>query len=156
MLSRGLTMKRWNNFPRVEDVSMMDNIGFFLHVALFLSHLEEEKGANIDKLFLIKKIIFSSLNRLVLSDINSGTRDYITSLDPEIFAQLEEKALNKIFELDSEETLKTDIQKTLSDQSHDLESKIILAAKKYAGYIECSMNHRVYSEVYENILEEMY
>jgi hypothetical protein len=43
MLSRGLTMKRWNNFPRVEDVSMMDNIGFVLHVALFLSHLEEEK-----------------------------------------------------------------------------------------------------------------
>lgn len=134
----------------------MDNIGFVLHVALFLSHLEEEKGANIDKLFLIKKIIFSSLNRLVLSDINSGTRDYITSLDPEIFAQLEEKALNKIFELDSEEMLKVDIQKTLSDQSHDLENKIILAAKKYAGYIECSMNHRVYIEVYENILEEMY
>lgn len=155
MLSRGLTMKRWNNFPRVEDVSMMDNIGFVLHVALFLSHLEEEKWAKIDKLFLIKKIIFSSLNRLVLSDINSGTRDYITSLDSEIFAQLEEKALWKIFELEWSEELKKDIQVTLNENTKSLENKIILAAKKYAGYIECSMNHRVYTEVYENILIEM-
>jgi hypothetical protein len=43
----------------------------------------------------------------------------------------------------------------LNENTKSLENKIILAAKKYAGYIECSMNHRVYTEVYENILVEM-
>jgi hypothetical protein len=41
MLTRGLSMKRWNNFPRIEDVSLLDNIGYTLHTALFLAYLEE-------------------------------------------------------------------------------------------------------------------
>jgi hypothetical protein len=36
-------MKRWNNFPRIEEVSHLDNLGFVIHVALFLSYLEEQK-----------------------------------------------------------------------------------------------------------------
>jgi hypothetical protein len=43
MLGRGLTMKRWNNFPRIEEVSHLDNLGFVIHVALFLSYIEEQK-----------------------------------------------------------------------------------------------------------------
>jgi hypothetical protein len=43
MLGRGLTMKRWNNFPRIEEVSHLDNLGFVIHVALFLTYLEEKK-----------------------------------------------------------------------------------------------------------------
>jgi hypothetical protein len=35
-------MKRWNNFPRIEDVSHLDNTGFAIHIALFMIHLEEQ------------------------------------------------------------------------------------------------------------------
>jgi hypothetical protein len=49
---------------------------------------------------LIKRLIFASFNRLVLADINSGTREYILSLDKEIFKELENKALEKILELE--------------------------------------------------------
>lgn len=149
MLGRGLTMKRWNNFPRIEEVSHLDNLGFVIHVALFLSYIEEQKWKKVDKLFLIKRLIFSSFNRLVLADINSGTREYILSLDKEIFKKLEDKALEKILELDGPEIIKDDIKDTLNDDSKELELLIIEAAKKYAGYRECIINSRVYSEVYE-------
>lgn len=26
MMTRGLMTKRWNNFPRIEDVSLLDNV----------------------------------------------------------------------------------------------------------------------------------
>gem|GEM_PF-6972319 len=26
MLTRGLSMKRWNNYPRIEDMSLLDNV----------------------------------------------------------------------------------------------------------------------------------
>ena len=149
MLGRGLTMKRWNNFPRIEEVSHLDNLGFVIHVALFLAYLEEQKWKKIDKLFLIKRLIFASFNRLVLADINSWTREYILSLDKEIFKKLEDKALEKILELEGPENIKQDIKDTLNDDSKELELLIIEAAKKYAGYRECIINSRVYSEVYE-------
>ena len=127
----------------------MDNLGFVIHVALFLSYLEEKKWKKVDKLFLIKRLIFSSFNRLILADINSGTREYILSLDKEIFKRLEGKALEKILELNGPEIIKDDIKDTLNDDSKELELLIIEAAKKYAGLRECTINARVYSEVYE-------
>lgn len=131
----------------------MDNIGFVIHVALFLAYLEEKRGNKVDKLFLIKRVIFSSLSRLVLADINSGTRDYIQKLDAKIFAQLEDKAFEKILELDDQQIFSYDIKKTLSDETKTLELLIIKCAKKYAGYRECTINARVYSEIYSKTLE---
>jgi hypothetical protein len=58
-------------------------------------------------------LIFASFNRLILADINSGTREYILSLDKEIFKKLEDKALEKILELEGSENLKQDIKDTL-------------------------------------------
>jgi hypothetical protein len=62
---------------------------------------------------LIKRLIFASFNRLILADINSGTREYILSLDKEIFKKLEDKALEKILELEGSENIKQDIKDTL-------------------------------------------
>ena len=70
-------MKRWNNYPRIEDVSLLDNVGFTLHIALFLAHLEEKNGKEVDREFLIKRVIFNSFKSLIISDINSGTKTYI-------------------------------------------------------------------------------
>jgi hypothetical protein len=88
-----------------------------------------------------------------LADINSGTREYILSLNKEIFKELEDKALEKILELEGSDIIKKDIKNTLEDDSKELELLIIEAAKKYAGHKECVINARVYSEVYEKTLE---
>jgi hypothetical protein len=77
----------------VVDVKQMDNVGATLHTALFLAYQQEQKtGEQIDTLYLMKKIIFTSLADLILSDINSGTKGYIKKLDPDIFEKLYQQA----------------------------------------------------------------
>ena len=92
MLTRGLSIIRWNNFPRVVDIKQMDNVGATLHTALFLAYHEKQQGREVDTLHLMKKIIFTSFADLILSDINSGTKTYIKKLDGEIFETLYEQA----------------------------------------------------------------
>lgn len=97
MLTRWLSMKRWNNFPRIEDVSHLDNLWFVMHVALFLAYLEEKEWNKVDRKFLLKRIMFNSFSGLVLSDISSWTRDYILQVDDSIFNEIKEKAFNYLF-----------------------------------------------------------
>jgi 5'-deoxynucleotidase YfbR-like HD superfamily hydrolase len=150
MLTRGTSIKRWNNFPRIEYISHLDNVGFVIHIALFLAQIEEkEKNISIDKEFIIKRILFHSLIVLVLSDINAGTKDYIKTVNPLIFSKVEKKALEKILELEGSESIKNDIFSTLKEKEKILEIEIIEAARKYSGLLECSVNHKIFSEVYE-------
>ena len=149
MLSKWLSMQRWNNYPRVEDVCHLDNIGFVMHVSLFLAHLEEQNGNSVDKEFLLKRIMFQSLNKLILSDISSGTRDYIMKFDSEIFSKLEEKATGVILDKEAPQYIKNDMESVLKDTLHSLELKIIAWAKQYAAYRECLVNQRVFVDMYE-------
>ena len=150
MLTRGLSIIRWNNFPRVMDIKQMDNVGATLHTALFLAYHEEKKsGTKLDTLYLIKKIIFTSLADLILSDINSGTKNYIKKLDPKIFEELYSKAYEHFLKSEAPEILKTDFSEILERENMDLEDAIFLAAKKYVGYVEASTNARVFPEIYE-------
>jgi len=150
MLTRGLSIIRWNNFPRVIDIKQIDNVGATLHTALFLAYHEEQiSWKKIDKLYLIKKIIFTSLADLILSDINSGTKNYIKKLDPKIFDELYAQAYQHFLKNEAPEALKKDFKEVLERTSMDLEDSIFLAAKKYVGYFEASMNARVFSEIYE-------
>lgn len=150
MLGRGLSIIRWNNFPRAVDIKHMDNVGFTLHVWLYLAYLEEqESGMRIDKLFLMKKIIFSSLADLLLSDINSGTKGYIEKADKKIFSDLYQKAFNHIYAFEWPDFLTQDIKNVVEDKSHHLESQLFYAAKKYVWHVEAATNARVFPEMYE-------
>ncbi|MFA5916851.1 MAG: YfbR-like 5'-deoxynucleotidase [Candidatus Gracilibacteria bacterium] len=149
MLTSGISMKRWNNFPRIEDISHLDNVGFTLHIAMFLSYLEEKNDNKVDKEFIIKKIIFNSIKILVLSDINSGTRNYIEKVDKDIFSQLEQKAYDYVFSFGIEDYFKEDILKVINNKEKTLELSIILAARRYSSYKECLVNRKVFEEMYE-------
>lgn len=150
MLTRGTSIKRWNNFPRIEYISHLDNVGYVLHIALFLAYLEEtEYSETIDREFLIKKIIFDSFKWLILADINAGTRDYILRIDSEKFTQVEEKWLEKIISLHSPDCIKDDIIHIIRSNSVSKENTIIAAAKKYAWYMEAQVNNVVYNTIYE-------
>lgn len=137
MLTRGLSIIRWNNFPRVVDIMQMDNVGATLHTALFIAYLEEKRsGKQVDTLYLMKKIIFISLADLILSDINSGTKGYIKKIDEKIFDELYEKAFGYFLQSEAPEVLKKDLQDTLHRNDKTLEDDIFLAAKKYVGFYE--------------------
>lgn len=152
MLTRGLSIIRWNNFPRVVDVKQMDNVGATLHTALFLAHLESKE---IDTLYLMKKIIFTSLADLILSDINSGTKAYIKKLDADIFEALYQKAYAYFLDIPCPKSIQEDFQNTLTRKDKIIEDQIFLAAKKYVGYYEASMNAKIFGEIYEVPLGQM-
>ncbi len=156
MLTRGLSIIRWNNFPRVVDIKQMDNVGATLHTALFLAYLEEKQTKKkIDTLYLMKKIIFTSFADLILSDINSGTKTYIKKLDTKIFEELYLKAYEYFLDSEASSILKEDFKASMSEKNKKLEDSIFLAAKKYVWYIEASTNGRVFSEIYEVPLDDI-
>lgn len=149
MLTRWLSINRWNNFPRIENVSLLDNLWNAIHIWLFLAYLEEKNWNKVDREFLLKRFIFSSFKTLVLSDINSWTREAILEIDKEIFLNLEKKAQNFLFSLSWPDSIKEDIKNVLEDNSKILELNILKASKKYAWYIECKINQKVYDEMYD-------
>lgn len=155
MLTRGLSINRWNNFPRIENVSLLDNLWNTLHIALFLAYLEEKNWQIVDKEFLIKRIIFSSFKTLILSDINSWTREAILKVDKDIFSKLEQKAQNYLLALDWPDYIKADIKEVLENKDKILELNILKASKKYAWYIECKVNQKVYEDMYEVPMAEI-
>lgn len=135
------------------DIKQMDNVGATLHTALFLAYLEED--TEVDTLYLIKKIIFTSLADLILSDINSGTKSYIKKLDTKIFEELYAKAYEYFLQQNSTPLLQKDFSDTLFRTDKLREDGIFLAAKKYVGYFEASTNARVFPDIYEVPLEKM-
>lgn len=149
MLTSGISIKRWNNFPRIEDISHLDNVWFILHVAMFLAYLEEKNGNKIDKEFLIKRILFNSIKILVMSDINSWTRSYIEKVNKDVFNELEQKVYDYILSFDAPEFIKEDMKNTISNKEKILELSIISAARRYASYKECLINRKIYEEMYE-------
>jgi len=149
MLSSWISMKRWNNFPRIEDISHIDNVWFILHIALFLSHLEEKEWNIVDKEFIIKRILFNSTKILFLSDISSWTRVYIEKINKDIFPELEEKVFNHILSFNAPKYIKEDIKTIMNDETKTLELSIIKAAKRYAAYKECLINMKVFELTYE-------
>lgn len=149
MLSSWTSIKRWNNFPRIEDLSHLDNVGFTLHIALFLAYLEEKNGNKIDKSFLIKKILFRSLTPLIISDVNWWTKKYIKDVDKDIFIKLEKKVYDNLFLLDSPDYLKDDIKKVIENNDKNFELLIIKASRRYASFKECETNSKIYIEIYE-------
>ena len=90
----------------------------------------------------------------MLSDINAGTRDYIMAIDSEIYKNVENEALKKIFSLDGLEEIQSDIESTLHSQKKQ-EDTLIQAARKYSAWCECKVNARVYDEIFEVPLEKI-
>jgi 5'-deoxynucleotidase YfbR-like HD superfamily hydrolase len=99
--------------------------------------------------------MFTSLKSLVLSDINSGTKNYILKNNPEIFSQLENKALNYILSLDAPEYIKDDMKEIMANTSFDRELLIIESAKRIAGWKESEVNAKIFSDMYEIPLREI-
>ena len=155
IFSRWLSIKRWSNFPRIEDITPLDNTWYVIHISLFLAYLEEKNGKKVDKNYIIKKVLFDLFKALVLSDINSGTRDYINEVDDSIMPKLEKKVEEYLFSFEGGDIIKQDIKEILSDNSKTLEDDIILAAKKFAWYNECLVNSRVFLFTYDVAMEQI-
>jgi len=149
LFSKWLTIKRWNNFPRVENITPLDNIGFVIHTSLLLAHLEEKNWNTIDKEYIIKKTIFWLFNSLILSDINFWTREYISKIDSEIMWKIDEKVKKYLYSFEWWDFIKEDMEKIFSEKNKKIEDKIINVSKRFAAYNECKINAKVFEFAYD-------
>ena len=83
-LLRGITTLRWNNLPRIEEFTILDNIGLRLHIALLLCEIERSQNQNVNENLVMKKILFSAFPKLILSDISYSFKRYIRDNDRNI------------------------------------------------------------------------
>ncbi len=153
---------RWNNFPRVEDVTEVDNLWMVLHTSLILSFVLESKWyGTIDRNYIFKRIFLWSFVTFVLSDINSDVKNRIKQKDFHIYKELTDKIYSFLLSWDIPDKIKSDIKfiSVVEDGSlekdYSLEEKLITFSKLYVARDEAYYNSSVYGKVYEKVLTDI-
>ncbi len=147
-------MYRWNNFPRVEQVSATDHIAFSLHIAILLaSVIEEEKGISFDRDYIFRKVFFSSFTTFVHSDMSSEVKDQIKAKNPEMYAELENIVYEMLQSWNLPEWMKKDMEEVHNpsrrrDHSYQKEDDLIAFSKLWASYHEAYFSNEIYLDVY--------
>ncbi|EKD29628.1 MAG: hypothetical protein ACD_78C00332G0003 [uncultured bacterium (gcode 4)] len=160
---RGLSVYRWNNFPRIEQVSATDHIAFSLHISILLaSIIEEEKGIVFDRDYIFRKVLFSSFSTFVHSDISSEVKDQVKKKNPTIYTELENIAYGMLLSWKLPEWMKKDMQEIhdfskQENHPYQKEDDLIAFSKLWASYHEAYFSNEVYLGVYRpamNVIEQ--
>ena len=88
----GLSIFRWNTFPRLREITALDHLIFVAHIAILIASVREEReGYRYNISLLLRKILFSGFFTFVYSDISSDVKERLRNTDPAIFEALEGK-----------------------------------------------------------------
>lgn len=161
-----LSIYRWNNFPRIENISESDNIAFVLHTALLVSEvLKEKEWIEIDINYIFKKILFSSFTKFVISDIDYDVKRRIKKKNINIYNTLENKIFWLLNSFDAPERFKADLNeiysslsldnKLINENSHLIEDNLISFAKLWVAYQEALFNSKIYEFYYKNTINQL-
>lgn len=111
----GISIYRWNNFPKIEKITENDNIAFVLHTIYTLKNIIEEKEwVSIDMYYIFKKIIFWSFVKFVISDIDFDVKRRIKNKNINMYNRLEEKIYSMLKSFDAPQKFKDDMLKIYS------------------------------------------
>lgn len=150
---RGLSIYRWNTFPRLREISSLDHLAFVSHVAITLaSIIEEKEWKKYDIGLLLRKIIWSGFFTFQYSDISSELKYRLKKHSPGLYTLLEDNVYNSLLEMDIPDRLKNDIKIV---QKYSQEDEIIAFSKAWAGYYEVYHNSLVYKDAYAPLLENI-
>ena len=156
LIFRGTSIMRWNNFPRIENVSTTDNLAFVSHITLLLSSiLKEKENIEVNELYIFKKIMFDSLKTFILSDINSDVKNRIKIKNSKISDELDDKIYNFLLGTNIPDSIKFEmkfINENKNNEKYKIENDLISFAKQVAVWYEVLTNSKVYPDVYENVM----
>ncbi len=149
----GLSIFRWNTFPRLRDISSLDHLTFVAHIAVLLASVQEEKnGIQYDIPLLIRKILFSGFFTFIYSDISSDVKDRLRNSDPRLYGSLEDSLFEQIRSWNLDIVIMSDIDATRVKTSED---DLIAFAKLWASYYEVYNNSLVYPDAYAKVIRNM-
>lgn len=156
LIFKWTSIYRWNNFSRIENISTIDNKGFWLQVVYILSKvIEEKEWIKLDILYIFKKIIISSFETLVLSDINSDLQRRIIWRNKWIYEKLVKKVQDFLTNQDINPNIKDDISyiyENKTNPKYALEHDIMEFSKLWVAYYEAYFSSKIYPEMYEDVL----
>ena len=150
---RGLSIYRWNTFPRLREISSLDHLAFVAHVAVTLaSIIEEKEWKKYNTGLLLRKILWSGFFTFQYSDISSELKYRLKKHSPHLYTLLEDNVYHSLLDMDIPDRLKTDIALI---QQPTPEDEIIAFSKAWAGYYEVYHNSLVYKDAYAPLLENI-
>lgn len=120
--------------------------------------MKEKEEIKIDILYVFKKIIVSSFETLILSDINSDLQRRIINRNGWIYDKLVKKVQDFLTNQDVNENIKNDISYIYENQTNPKyvrEHEIIEFSKLWVAYYEAYFSAKIYPDMYEWVLKNI-
>lgn len=162
LLFKWASICRWNNFPRIENVTETDNHAFVLHTIVILYYmLTEKEKKKINLHFIFKKVLLSSFITFVLSDINSDLKKRLIQKNNIMYTKLELKVYNILLAMDVPQQIKDDLNNLLqTDRSmfwnqYEFENDLIKYSKLWVAQSEAKINAIVYKDIYSDTIKTL-
>ena len=153
----GISITRWNTFPRLQTYTTLDHLAFVVHICLTLSSLLEEKeGIKLNNGLLIRRVLFGGFYTFLYSDISSEVKHRLKNDSPEIYRALDKKIIDTLETYHLHPRILADIHDTYEDRELSMEDHLITFAKAWASYYETYHNSLVYTDAYSPLLQTMH
>lgn len=153
LILSGLSIHRWNTFPRLRTVTALDHLTFVAHIGLLLIDiLEEKEWKTYDRWLFLRKVLFSGFFTFKYSDINSEVKDRIAERDTAIYEKLEANVWDDLMKEHLSSWILKDIQLVQEKSPEDI---LLAFAKTWASYYEVYNNSLVYPDAYARVLKNI-
>lgn len=160
---RGLSIIRWNNYPRIQNYVESEHISLKLHIAYVISNILKEKQHKVDLVYIYKNIYWSSFFTFIYSDIKYDIKKKLKEEKPLLYKKLWKNLWDFLLSLDIHQNIKSDLkdiidehtQWDLFDDKYKIEHDIILLLKEIERKWEIKDNVQFYWLSYGNILDNI-
>lgn len=134
----GFFIQRWNDFPRLTNLTEMDKSGHKMLVAYLIGKIEEDLGNTIEWEKIILGGLFELLKKIALSDIKAPVHRMIKEDFPEEFVKLNRWVIKQYEGLILDDNLLRIFSEYLIEKEDmdDRSFKVLRAAHKYSTYRE--------------------
>lgn len=145
----GLSITRWNTFPRVQEITSLDHLAFVAHISVMIALRSGDKY-NIGT--ILWKVLFSGFFTFTYSDVSSDVKHRLRTKNPELIAALESNIFTSLLEGNLPKVIKEDIERSLVSSQEDV---IISFAKAWGSYYEIYNNSIIYPDAYAKLLKNI-
>ena len=160
---RWLSIRRWNNYPRIEEFMENEHLSFKLQLSYIVVKILQEKWKQVDLLYIYKNIFWNNFFTFIYSDIKFDVKKYLKKNYKEINSKLYEQIYDFFNELNLPDSILKDFNDIIWNQiwdnlfstKHGVEDNIISFIKVFEVKLEIENNVKFYPLAYGQILSKI-